>query len=91
MPEIQPVDAGNTRYTLELGRGERMFGLRRIGDARISFLRVQPFAKGDDRELVGAATGRVRLLPGQIHPGARGAEAVSVRTAPGRPRRGSSI
>src|SRR4051812_19797898 len=52
MPEVQPIGSGNTRYTLELGRGERMFGLRRIGDARISLLRVQPFAKGDDRELI---------------------------------------
>jgi soluble lytic murein transglycosylase len=52
MPEVQPI-SGDTRYALELGRAERMFGLRRIGDARISFQRVQPFAKGDDRELVG--------------------------------------
>ena len=52
MPEVQAIDSGNTRYKLELGRGERMFGLRRVGDARTSFLRVQPFAKGDDRELV---------------------------------------
>jgi len=52
MAEVQPIDSGNTRYKLELGRGERLFGLRRIGDARASFLRVQPFASGDDRELV---------------------------------------
>ena len=52
LPEVQPIASGNRRYTLELGRGERMFGLRRIGDARTSFLRVQPFAKGDDSELI---------------------------------------
>jgi soluble lytic murein transglycosylase len=52
MAEVQPIGAGNKRYTLEMGRAERMFGLRRIGDARISFLRVQPFAKGDDKELI---------------------------------------
>jgi peptidoglycan lytic transglycosylase len=52
MPEVQPVQPGNTRYKLELGRGERLFGLRRIGDARISFLRVKPHARGEDDELV---------------------------------------
>jgi soluble lytic murein transglycosylase len=52
MPEAQPISTGNNRYQLELRRGERLFGLRRIGDARPSFLRVQPFAKDDDRELI---------------------------------------
>jgi soluble lytic murein transglycosylase len=52
MPEVQPIEPGNTRYKLELGRGERLFGLRRIGDARTSFLRVKPYARGQDDELV---------------------------------------
>lgn len=52
MPEVQPIEYGNTRYKLELGRAERLFGLRRIGDARPGFQRVQPHAKDDDAELV---------------------------------------
>jgi soluble lytic murein transglycosylase len=52
MPEVQPIDTGNARYRLELGRGERLFGLRRIGDARTSFLRLKPYARGNDAELV---------------------------------------
>jgi peptidoglycan lytic transglycosylase len=52
MPEVQPIDTGNARYKLELGRGERLFGLRRIADARTSFLRLKPFARGSDDELI---------------------------------------
>lgn len=52
MPEVEPIEAGNARYKLELGRGERLFGLRRIADARTSFVRVKPYASGDDEELV---------------------------------------
>ena len=50
--DVQPIDSGNTRYKLELGRGERLFGSRRHSDARVSFLRIKPYAKGDDEELV---------------------------------------
>jgi len=52
MAEVQPIEPGNMRYKLELGRGERLFGLRRIADARTSFLRLKPSARGDDDELV---------------------------------------
>ena len=50
--DVQPLDSGNMRYKLELGRGERLFGLHRIADARTSFLRVKPYARGGDEELV---------------------------------------
>ncbi len=65
MPEVQPIDSGNARYKLELGRGERLFGMRRIGDARTSFLRVQPFAKGDDRELIALRLGECDYFQGK--------------------------
>jgi soluble lytic murein transglycosylase len=50
--DLQPVGPQNARYTLELGRGERLFGAKRYADARRSFELVQPFASGDERELV---------------------------------------
>jgi soluble lytic murein transglycosylase len=52
LPQVQPVAAGNARYKLELGRGERLFGSRRYADARASFQRLQPHATGDDADLV---------------------------------------
>lgn len=50
--EIQPIENGNTRYKLELARAERLFGSRRYPDARVGFLRLKPYATGDDAELV---------------------------------------
>ena len=52
LPEAQPIAAGNTRYKLEMGRGERLFGSRRYAEARNSFLRLKPHASGSDAELV---------------------------------------
>ena len=52
MPEVQPIAAGNMRYKLELGRGERLFGSRRYPEARASFVRVKPHASGDEAEAV---------------------------------------
>ena len=52
LPEVQPIAAGNARYKLELGRGERLFGSRRHTEARESFLRLKPHATGSDAELV---------------------------------------
>jgi soluble lytic murein transglycosylase len=52
LSEVQPVSAGNARYKLELGRGERLFGAKRYGEARDSFARLKPFASDDDAELV---------------------------------------
>jgi soluble lytic murein transglycosylase len=51
--DVQPIEYGNTHYKLELGRAERLFGSRRHADARVSFLRLKPYATGDDAELVG--------------------------------------
>jgi soluble lytic murein transglycosylase len=50
--DIQPIENGNTRYKLELARAERLFGSRRYPDARVAFLRLKPYARGDDAELV---------------------------------------
>ena len=53
LPEVQPIATGNTRYKLEMGRGERLFGSRRYPDARNSFLRLKPHAETDnDAEVV---------------------------------------
>ncbi len=52
MNDVQPIESGNTRYKLELGRGERLFGSRRHADARVSFQRLKPYARGEDVELV---------------------------------------
>jgi soluble lytic murein transglycosylase len=46
------VAAGNTRYKLELGRAERLFGARRYTQARQVFEGLRAAAQGDDRELV---------------------------------------
>ena len=53
LPEVQPIAAGNKRYELEMGRGERLFASRRYDDARTSFLRLKPHAANDrDSDLV---------------------------------------
>ena len=52
MNDVQPIENGNMRYKLELGRGERLFGSRRHADARVSFLRLKPYVTGDEAELV---------------------------------------
>ncbi len=53
LSEVQPIATGNTRYKLEMGRGERLFGSRRYPDARASFLRLKPHATSEeDAELV---------------------------------------
>ena len=48
----EEIAAGNARYRLELGRGERLFGSRRHPEARTSFVRLKPHASGEDGELV---------------------------------------
>jgi soluble lytic murein transglycosylase len=48
----QPLEAGNPRYKLELGRGERLFSARRYALARSSFELLEDVAAGGDRELV---------------------------------------
>jgi len=47
-----PVIAGSTRYKLELGRGERLFGAKRYTAARPIFEALRRVASSDDRELV---------------------------------------
>jgi soluble lytic murein transglycosylase len=47
-----PVIAGSTRYKLELGRAERLFGAKRYTAARPIFEAVRRVASGDDHELV---------------------------------------
>jgi len=47
-----PVAPGTTRYKLELGRGERLFGAKRYTQARQVFEGLRTMAQGDDRELV---------------------------------------
>jgi len=49
---IAPIAAGSTRYKLEVGRAERLFGAKRYAQARSAFEGVKPAARGDDRELV---------------------------------------
>ncbi len=49
---IAPIAAGTTRYKLEVGRAERLFGAKRYGQARSVFEGVKSAARGDDRELV---------------------------------------
>ena len=66
LPEVQPIAAGNTRYALELGRGERLFGSRRYSDARTSFLRVRPYAASEqDAELVTLRLAEIEYFQGR--------------------------
>lgn len=47
-----PLAAGSHRYTLEIGRAERLFGAKRYAQARAAFEPLRRVAQGDDRELV---------------------------------------
>jgi soluble lytic murein transglycosylase len=49
---VPPIAAGSTRYKLELGRAERLFGAKRYQPAKIVFEGLRGAAQGDDRELV---------------------------------------
>jgi peptidoglycan lytic transglycosylase len=51
-PNVPPIAAGSTRYKLEVGRAERLFGARRYAQARTAFETARRAAQGDDRELV---------------------------------------
>jgi peptidoglycan lytic transglycosylase len=48
-PAIVP---GSVRYKLELGRGERLFGAKKYGQARPVFEGLRSVAQDDDRELI---------------------------------------
>lgn len=66
LSEVQQIAAGNTRYKLELGRGERLFGSRRYPDARTSFLRLKPHATSDgDAALVALRLAEIEYFQGR--------------------------
>jgi soluble lytic murein transglycosylase len=49
---VPALSAGSTRYKLELGRAERLFGAKRYAQARGGFDPLRRIAIGDDKELV---------------------------------------
>ncbi|HEY1911135.1 MAG TPA: transglycosylase SLT domain-containing protein [Vicinamibacterales bacterium] len=49
---LAPIAPGSTRYKLELGRAERLFGAKRYPQAKQAFEAVRGASQGDDRELV---------------------------------------
>ncbi|MGH9141161.1 MAG: transglycosylase SLT domain-containing protein, partial [Vicinamibacterales bacterium] len=49
---IAPIGPGSSRFKLELGRGERLFGARRYAQARPVFEALRASARDDDREVV---------------------------------------
>lgn len=66
LPEVQQIATGNTRYKLEMGRGERLFGSRRYPDARTSFLRLKPHAQSEpDAELVSLRLAEIEYFQGR--------------------------
>ena len=66
LPEVQPLAAGNARYKLEIGRGERLFSSRRYADARNSFVRLKPHAEGGaDAELVSLRLAEIDYFQGR--------------------------
>jgi len=65
LPEVQQIAPGNTRYKLEMGRGERLFSGRRYADARISFVRLKPHASDADAELVSLRLAEIEYFQGR--------------------------
>ncbi len=57
MPNVQRIAAGSTRYKLEVGRAERLFGSKRYAQARAAFEGLRKAAQGDDHELVSLRLG----------------------------------
>ncbi len=52
LSNVPPITGGSTRYKLELGRAERLFGAKKYAQARSEFENVRRVADGDDKELV---------------------------------------
>ena len=52
LSNVPSITGGSTRYKLELGRAERLFGAKRYAQARGDFENVRKVAEGDDKELV---------------------------------------
>jgi soluble lytic murein transglycosylase len=66
LPEVQQIATGNTRYKLEMGRGERLFASRRHADARNSFLRLKPYATTEhDAEIVALRLAEIEYFQGR--------------------------
>jgi soluble lytic murein transglycosylase len=53
LPNLQGIAPGTSRYKLELGRAERLFGSKRYAQARAAFEGLHHAAQGSDREIVG--------------------------------------
>ena len=51
LPNVQPISPGTQRYTLELGRAERLFGSKHYAQARAAFDGLRKVAASEDREL----------------------------------------
>jgi soluble lytic murein transglycosylase len=49
----EPLESGSSRYVMELGRAERLFGAKRYAQARESYASLQPVQRNEDRELIG--------------------------------------
>jgi soluble lytic murein transglycosylase len=49
---LEPLAPQNARYRLDLGRAERLFAGRRYAEAEPAFQAIQPFAIGDDKDLI---------------------------------------
>jgi soluble lytic murein transglycosylase len=49
---VAPLSPGSSRYKLELGRGERLFGAKHYAPARGVLEPLRRMAQGDDRELI---------------------------------------
>ena len=49
---VAPIAPGSTRFKLELGRAERLFGAKRYAQARPVFDALRASARDDDREVV---------------------------------------
>jgi soluble lytic murein transglycosylase len=61
----EPVGPGNTRYRLELGRGERLFGSRHYAEASTSFLRLKPHASGEEADLIALRLAEIDYFQGR--------------------------
>jgi soluble lytic murein transglycosylase len=49
---VAPIAAGSTRFKLEMGRAERLFGAKRYAQARPVFEGLRQAARDEDREIV---------------------------------------
>ncbi len=49
---LEPLSPQSARYRLDLGRAERLFATRQCADAQSTFTSLQPYAVGDDKNLI---------------------------------------